>query len=103
MFTEALLSAVARSGAIKHWRSMGADTPADAVGPLAWLLRRRWAFTALRANARLLLDRLEMVGAGATRAQSRRSTAAGRASVWALRDARWAMHGPRVRREQCWR
>ena len=49
---------------MKHWRGMGADNPADAVGPLAWLLRRRWAFTALRANARLLLDRLDMVGSG---------------------------------------
>ena len=55
---------------------MGAIGPAEAKGSLAWLLRRRWAITALRENARLLLSRLEYVGAGAAEATRRRTAAA---------------------------
>ena len=56
---------------------MTADSPEEAQGPLAWLLRRRWAMTAVRENARLLLARLEHVGRGADRAAARRAVADG--------------------------
>ena len=45
----------------------------SAVGVLAWMLRRRWALTALRENARLKLERLEFVGRGSAAAASRRA------------------------------
>ena len=44
---------------------------ADAIGPLAWLLRRRWGLTAVRETARPKLDRLQFVGAGAGAAEAR--------------------------------
>ena len=70
-----LLTLFARTGAERHWRSMRHAEPLDAVGSLAWLLRRRWALTAMRENARLKLDRLEHVGRGAAAAADRRATA----------------------------
>ena len=72
---EALLSALARSGADKHWRGMRCASPAEAVGAMAWYLRRGWALTALRENARLKLDRLEHAGRGAVAAADRRAAA----------------------------
>ena len=36
------------------------------------MLRRRWALTALRENARLKLERLEFVGRGTAAAAARR-------------------------------
>ena len=56
---ERLVHIFSSSGAAKHWRSMHAASPAEAKGGLAWLLRRRWAMTALRENARLKLERLQ--------------------------------------------
>ena len=67
-----LLGALARAGARARWRSMGCHTEADAVGCLAWMLRRRWGVTALRENARLKLERLSYVGRGASSAAARR-------------------------------
>ena len=71
---EYLLSALASAGAIRHWRSMRCQTDEVAKGALAWMLRRRWALTALREVARLKLDRLELVGRGADAAFARRTT-----------------------------
>ena len=72
---EKLLSLFARTGAIRHWRSMRCNEEASAVGALAWLLRRRWALTALRENARVKLDRMAHVGRGAVAAAQRRQDA----------------------------
>ena len=89
-----LLHMAAHSGATRHWRSMRASDHAGAVGAIAWLLRRRWGVGACRAAARLLLDRLEYVGAGAVAAAGRRETArcgaaeARRAAAWLCREGR---------------
>ena len=64
-----------QKGAQWHWRSMRCEDQTRAVGVLAWLLRRRWALTALRENARLKLDRLEFVGRDAFAASERRACA----------------------------
>ena len=57
-----LIGMLAHIGSRRHWRSMQARSADEAQGALAWLLRRRWALTALRENARLKLERLEFVG-----------------------------------------
>ena len=73
---EQLLGTLARKGAAHHWRELGCQSDATAVGTLAWMLRRRWGITALRENARLKLERLAFVGRGAAAAASRRLRAA---------------------------
>ena len=60
---EVLLRKLAGVGANHHWRRMKASNEKEAKGALAWLLRRRWALTAVRENARLTLDRLQYLGA----------------------------------------
>ena len=77
---EELLSGCAHSGAMRHWSVMRAREPADAVGSIAWMLRRRWGMTAWRSAARLLLERIEYVGRGAMQATSRRAAAVERAA-----------------------
>jgi hypothetical protein len=56
-------------------------------------LRRRWGITALRANARLLLERLAHVGRGAAIAARRRES--GRL-LYGARAALRAGRGPRT-------
>ena len=62
---ERLMETLAQSGAERHWRRMKAKKEEHAHGALMWLLRRRWGMTALRENARLILERLPYIGAGA--------------------------------------
>ena len=93
---EALLAGCARSGSVRHWTSMQAREPGEAHGTLCALLRRRWGMCAWRAAARLVLDRLEYVGAGAGHAQLRRGAAQERA-VAARRQAHWLFRQPRRR------
>ena len=85
---EDLLSGAAHTGSLRHWGAMRAREPTDALGTLAWILRRRWGMAAWRSAARLLLDRLEFVGRGAVAALSRRAAASERAAA-ARRDAHW--------------
>jgi hypothetical protein len=92
---ESLLSGCAYTGALRHGPAMGASDPIDALGTLAWLLRRRWGMAAWRANARLLLDRLEHVGRGAARANVRRAEAMEYAAT-ARRAAHWLFRRPRT-------
>ena len=73
---------------------MLARDPEEARGALAWLLKRRWAVTAVRAAARLTLGRLELVGRGAPAAVVRRREAEGRAAR-ARRASCWQRRGPR--------
>ena len=54
---------------------------------LVWMLRRRWGLTAVRENARLLLDRLAFVGRGAGCAAARRAAAMGDSQAHARRAA----------------
>ena len=89
-----LLSATAAVGADRHYRSMLARDPEDARGAVAWLLKRRWGVTAVRAAARLTLGRLELVGRGAGAAASRRHEANGLAAQ-ARRSSCWERRGPR--------
>ena len=91
---ERLLATFAKSGAERHWRDMGATNEQGAIGGLAWLLRRRWAMTALRENARLKLERMEMVGAGAGIAADRRAWA--QETALARRGACRMWQGPRL-------
>ena len=92
----ALLKALTAAGAERHWCSMTAPAPSQARGSLAWLLRRRWAMTAVRENARLLLSRLDQVGSGAHRAATRRIAAEGTAAR-ARRASCWQCRGPAYR------
>ena len=91
-----LLSAAVDSGAARRDYCPSGDEGSECDrlrGILASTLRRRWGMTALRANARLLLDRLAYVGRGATAAAHRRI------SNRALHAARAALRrggGPRV-------
>ena len=94
---EMLLTVLAACGAERHWRGMRARSSDEARGTLAWMLRRRWALTALRENARLTLERLEFVGRGAAAAAQRRGTAAAVAAARARRQASWACSGLRAR------
>jgi len=92
-----LLTVMAQCGAQCHWRGMRCEDPGNAIGTLAWLLRRRWGLTALRENARLKLERLQYVGRGAAAASQRRDlgseahAARQRAAACAL------VSGPRAR------
>ena len=43
---EALLTGAAHCGSLLHWAGMRAREPIDALGAVAWLLRRRWGMTA---------------------------------------------------------
>ena len=55
----------------RHFRPSDDDEPDRMRSILAATLRRRWGMTALRANARLLLERLSYVGRGAMAAVGR--------------------------------
>ena len=84
-----------------------ADQPdADAVREaLIWRLRRRWGLTTLRANARLLLDRLALVGRGAAIAADRRRDARRMHSMELHSSLEWSRRGPRLwraRRPHTW-
>jgi hypothetical protein len=91
---ERLLGAAADAGAQNHRMSMGAKDPVEARAALVWLLRRRWGLAALRANARLTIDRLEFVGRGAVAAADRRTDAATRWQHRCRQDAICARNGP---------
>ena len=80
---ERLLEHVADVGACRHHRSMGTSDPIDARCALTWLLRRRWGITAVRANARLTLERLPYMARGASAAADRRFVSSQR---WAARQ-----------------
>ena len=71
-------------------------SPTEAKGVLAWLLRRRWAITALRENARLKLERLQFVGRGAAAAAQRRAVPVSASGVTARRAACTFWQGPRL-------
>ena len=81
-----LLGALADVGMHCHSRSMRCS-PEDGRSGLIWMLRRRWGFTAVRENARLLSERLEYVGRGATAAASRRRQSMNDAAAHARRAA----------------
>ena len=91
-----LITALAKIGSTTHWRSMRLPGPAEAHGTLAWLLRRRWAMTAVRENARLKLERLEYVGAGAAAAADRRAASFASAACTVRRAACRFHQGPRI-------
>ena len=88
------IGVLAEMGARRHWRAMQLGGAAEAKGPLAWLLRRRWALTALRGAARLKLERLEYVGRGAVAAADRRHDAATDTAARARRAACVFPRGP---------
>ena len=67
---------------------LGAKTEKDARGTLAWVLRRRLAWSHLNAKSELLLDRLEFVGPGGQDAARRRR--ADSANRRARRELRFA-------------
>ena len=93
---EKLLTALAHAGALRHWRAMRCQDADAAVGALAWMLRRRWAMTALRENARLKLERLELAGRGAAAAVSRRTAGREAHAARARGAAVFLARGPRT-------
>ena len=92
-----LLTLIAKEGSERHWRGMRCADPARAMGSIAWLLRRRWALTAVREAARLKLDRLEYVGAGAMPAARRRVIAEAAHATRRRLAAGQLRYGPRAR------
>ena len=94
--TEKLLTVLAHIGATRHWRRMRCKDATSAVGALAWMLRRRWALTALRENARLKLERLEFVGRGAEAAVTRRVASRTAHEARARSTAMHLLRGPCV-------
>ena len=95
---ERLLGTLAEQGAQRHWRAMRCPDAVAAKGAIAWLLRRRWAHTALREAARLKLERLEHAGQGAAAAARRRSEAQGNFEARARATAVYsALRGPSAR------
>lgn len=92
---EKLLTALAHIGATRHWRGMRCRDAGAAVGVLAWMLRRRWALTVLRENARLKLERLEFVGRGAAAAATRRVAGRAAHAARARTTAVFLARGPR--------
>ena len=89
-----MLTVLAQISARRHRRAIRARTEEEAIGALAWMMRRRWALTALRENARLKLERLEFVGRGAAAAVDRRQCAAAGATARARRAACAFARGP---------
>ena len=87
-----LLAQAVDSGCLCHRSAAACVVEDDLRAVLTRLLRRRWGMAALRANARLLLDRLAYVGRGAPEAAARRMEALGRAR----RFATWGRQQPCV-------
>jgi hypothetical protein len=84
-FLEELVSAAADVGASKHWRRMRCNSTNHARGLLLQVLRRSWGFAAFRANAQLVLRRLQHVG-GAGGGANPHPTARCRRRMWRRRD-----------------
>ena len=82
---------------------MRSDDPAQAVGVLAWLLRRRWGLVALQEAARLKLQGLEHVGRGATAAARRRDGAEAAHAARARAHASGFVGGPNTSQGGRWR
>ena len=82
-----LLGHIAAKGVLRHRRTMRARNEDEAKSALVWLLRRRWAMTAVRENVRLLLARLQYVGRGTGDALLRRSRASEDTAARARRAA----------------
>ena len=87
-----LIGMLARVGSRRHWRSMQARSADEAQGALAWMLRRRWALTALRENERLKPERREFVGRGAAAAAAARRLNAAVGNEARARRAACASH-----------
>lgn len=90
-----LLSEAVETGLSRRdgFRPMDDDEPDHLKAGLVGMLRRWWGMAALRANARLLLDRLAFVGRGAGAAVRHRET--GRL-LHLTRSAVRAGHGPKL-------
>lgn len=70
-----LIRYMAEVGAKSWGRLLPTASHTGAKGRLGWLIKRRIGSTAVRAGARLLLDRMEFVGAGAgARGDRRKAT-----------------------------
>ena len=92
LHVEELLSSLVDSGCTRHWRAMRARGPDEVRGALAWLLRRRWGFTALRESARLLLDRVHLLQPGVASGGSRRDLRSGEVAARS-RVLAFSLHG----------
>ena len=71
-----LVRCLAAHGATKWMKRLPSASLNGAQGRLAWMMKRRVGMVGLREGARLLLDRLEYVGAGAMGRIYRRKEAA---------------------------
>ena len=84
---------MAQSGALRHYLGMRCADPTQAVGILAWVLRRRYGLTALRVK----LDRVAYVGRGASAADHRRVVASQAHAARVRAAAGQLLSGPRAR------
>ena len=79
-----LVKKMAAIGALAWKRKLPTASLAGAQGRLAWMIRRRIGMASFRAQAQLLLDRVEFVGSGApARMERRRKTS---------QQHRWRFH-----------
>ena len=90
LLSEAVAVGVSRR---RNYRRSDGDEPDRMQSALAATLRRRWGMTALRANARLLLERLSYVGRGAVAAADRRESSR---ILFAARSMSCRGSGPRI-------
>ena len=93
---EWLLNQLGDVGSYRHRSAVQSASPESAKAAIVCMLQRRWGMAALRANTRLLLERLGYIGRGAAAAASRRSVAQAALSGRFNRYASWAARGPRV-------
>jgi len=70
-----MVKKLAPIGAATWKRKLPTASYVSACGRLAWMMKRRLGVTAVRAGARLLLDRMEFIGPGAGARADRRKEA----------------------------
>ena len=96
-FVHELAGKAALAGAHKHCRTLRCASPDDARSVLVAMLRRSWGMAALRANAQLVIGRLDLVG-GLGAAMALRADPGRRRAMWRRRDragehAGWGARG----------
>ena len=95
-FVHKLAGKAALAGVHTHWCTLRSANPDDARSVLVAMLRRSWGMAALRANAQLVIGRLDLVGGlggtmalrvdpGRRRAMWRRRDRAGEHAGWGAR------------------
>jgi hypothetical protein len=83
-----LVKRLARAGAHAWQRKLPSASAKGTQGRLGWLIKRRIGMTAVKLNARTLIDRTEHVGMGAEARNARRRARWGHNAQWFTEEAR---------------